>query len=127
MELLARLGVMPRRVGVGPRAVAAVIDLLFLGFVAGMPLTVAFGDRSTSTDASGMTMYSWTGGSNVLLLWLALAFGYYIVFEALFGATFGKLILNLRVVHPDGTRIGLGAAIVRNLLRAVDAFPYFLP
>ncbi len=39
------------------------------------------------------------------------------------GATPGKRVFGLRVVHDDGTPVGLGASSVRNLLRAVDFFP----
>ena len=54
-----------------------------------------------------------------LLEWLALA-----AFEACAqGATPGKRALGLQVLHDDGTPVRWPAALVRNLLRAVDFLP----
>jgi len=41
------------------------------------------------------------------------------------GATPGKKLLEIQVVHDDGTPVGWGPALVRNLLRAVDFLPLF--
>lgn len=41
------------------------------------------------------------------------------------GATPGKKMLELQVVHDDGTPVSWGPALVRNLLRAVDFLPLF--
>lgn len=41
------------------------------------------------------------------------------------GATPGKKLLELQVVHDDGTPVAWGPALVRNLLRAVDFLPLF--
>jgi uncharacterized RDD family membrane protein YckC len=51
------------------------------------------------------------------------AFLYFIIMEGFMGATIGKFLLGIRVVKLDGSRIGLGAAIIRNLLRIIDALP----
>jgi uncharacterized RDD family membrane protein YckC len=66
-----------------------------------------------------------TGGKAFLLL-LTLWFGYYIFCESLTGATVGKRIVHLRVVAEDGTEVTFGAAVVRNLLRIVDALFLYL-
>src|SRR5690606_2970916 len=39
------------------------------------------------------------------------------------GRTPGKAILSLRVVSADGSPIGFGASLLRNLLRVTDFFP----
>ena len=54
-------------------------------------------------------------------LWLA----YYIVPESLFGASLGKMLLGLCVVRVDGRPLTVGAIVLRNLLRIVDALPAF--
>ena len=48
---------------------------------------------------------------------------YFVVLEA-FGGTLGKRILGMRIVKQDGSKPGFGAALVRNLLRVVDALPF---
>lgn len=54
-----------------------------------------------------------------LLEWLAPA-----AFEVwAHGATPGKRALGIAVLHDDGTPVGWAAALVRNLLRAVDFLP----
>lgn len=54
-------------------------------------------------------------------------FLYYVVMEWLVGATLGKLICGIRVRTVDGSKIGFVASLVRNLMRVVDGFPYFIP
>jgi uncharacterized RDD family membrane protein YckC len=62
------------------------------------------------------------------IIWLALGvpLGYYIVFELFFGATIGKLLLGLRVIKVSGEPYDIGAVLVRNFLRIIDAIPFGL-
>ncbi len=46
---------------------------------------------------------------------------YAFLMEALFGWTLGKRIIGLRVVRLDGTRLGVVGALLRNLIRPLDA------
>jgi uncharacterized RDD family membrane protein YckC len=58
--------------------------------------------------------------------WLALLMVvYFSVQEALFGATWGKLVAGVCVVDVDGRRPTLGAVLVRNILRLLDYWPLF--
>lgn len=41
------------------------------------------------------------------------------------GMTPGKRIMGLVVLHDDGTPVGFGASVIRNLLRVADFFPAF--
>jgi uncharacterized RDD family membrane protein YckC len=50
----------------------------------------------------------------------------YIVAEARFGATLGKLAVGLRVTLEDGSRLDWRASLIRNLLRIVDGFAFYL-
>jgi uncharacterized RDD family membrane protein YckC len=61
----------------------------------------------------------------VLILLGALV--YFVAAEAGFGATIGKAAAGLRVTGDDAGPVGLGRSLVRNLMRAVDAFPFVLP
>jgi uncharacterized RDD family membrane protein YckC len=112
---------------VGPRAVATVVDSV-VGFIAiGVPLLIAFGKKSTTNSTGGTTTSYSTSDPKVLGLLLVLAIAYYVIFEAVVGATPGKLLLGLRVRDATGKRCTPKAALVRNVLRVVDAFPYFVP
>lgn len=53
-------------------------------------------------------------------------FLYHTLLEGLFGATLGKKICDIRVLKADFTPCGIGAGFLRNLLRIVDSFLYYL-
>lgn len=103
-------------VGVGWRAVAAIIDAGVLFAVAYLAAMFTGGLNDTGFEVQGGPAFL------SFLIW----FAYYIVMEALLGASLGKLLLGLRVVSEDGTAIGWPAAIVRNVLRVVDGFLFYL-
>src|SRR5205807_7961034 len=50
---------------------------------------------------------------------------YFSAQEALFGATWGKLVAGVCVVDVDGRRPTPGAVLVRNVLRLLDYWPLF--
>jgi uncharacterized RDD family membrane protein YckC len=104
-------------VSVGRRFVAILIDWIIIGLV-----TAPFG---TYRVENGSFRYS-SAGSGFLVQLLVLV-AYFVILEATVGATVGKLALRVRVVNADGSKLDWGSAIVRNVLRIVDAFPYFIP
>jgi uncharacterized RDD family membrane protein YckC len=104
-------------VGVGLRAVATVIDTALL-MVVGYILALVTGN----TTATGFNL---SGGP--FFIWLLIAIGYYTALEARPGQTFGKRLINLKVVKLEGAGpIDMQAAIVRNVLRLVDGFLFYL-
>jgi uncharacterized RDD family membrane protein YckC len=109
--------------GVGPRAVATVIDGIVGFIVIGLPLLLIFGKRSTTKGPNGTTTSHTTNDPKVIALWALLAIAYYVAFEVALGATPGKLVLGLRVRSTTGEKLTLKAAVIRNVLRVVDAFP----
>ncbi|HEU0291683.1 MAG TPA: RDD family protein [Anaerolineales bacterium] len=52
---------------------------------------------------------------------------YFMIFEWLYGATPGKVILGMRVVLEDGRPCTLGAALIRGLLRYIDGLFFGIP
>jgi uncharacterized RDD family membrane protein YckC len=57
------------------------------------------------------------------LVFLLAVFLYFVLLEGSIGATFGKLLMGLKVVRADGGRAGVRSALVRNTLRVVDGLP----
>lgn len=51
--------------------------------------------------------------------------GYQTVMEGYYGQTLGKAVRNIVVVQSDGSQMTWGSAIIRNLLRIIDALPVF--
>jgi uncharacterized RDD family membrane protein YckC len=103
--------------GVGLRALAIIIDTLIL-MVVGWALAKMTGQTAT---AEGFNV---TGAPALLLFFVGLA--YYVVMEATSGATVGKKAMGLRVVSASGGPITWQASIIRNLLRIVDGFFFYL-
>jgi uncharacterized RDD family membrane protein YckC len=50
---------------------------------------------------------------------------YQTALEGYYGATIGKYLRNIVVVKSDGSDVTWGSAVVRNVLRIVDALPVF--
>ena len=111
--------------GIALRFVAVLLDAVIvffpLGIVVGLMTGGGYADRGAGYADAGINV----GGSAFLLL-LALGLGYYIVCEAATGATLGKRMVGIRVVGEDGEHATFGAAVVRNLLRLVDALFFYL-
>lgn len=104
-------------VGVFPRFVAIFIDSILLGIV-GYLMALPFG-AATSTG------FNLTGAPAFLFFLVAIA--YYVVLETTQGATLGKMAMGLRVVRLDsGGPIDWKASIIRNLLRVIDGFFFYL-
>jgi uncharacterized RDD family membrane protein YckC len=119
--------------GVGRRALATVIDLTFIGVFVGIMLAL-FGEVHTSTTVitteSGRTTtqgVNYVLGGWSLVATLAIVAVYYVAMEMALGGTLGKLIAGLRVRKEDGSPVTFQAALLRLLLRPVDAlFFYFV-
>lgn len=74
----------------------------------------------------GLGIFGKLGVALALILWFGLEWLYPTVFEVWrAGATPGKRSLGLVVLHDEGTPVRLSASLTRNLLRAVDFFPFF--
>ena len=100
-----------RLAGPVPRAAAWAVDLGLRGIVL---LLLSFVLLPFGGLGMGLWLISW-----FLLEWLFPA-ACEVWFE---GATPGKKLMGLQVVHDDGTPVKWSAALTRNLLRAVDFLP----
>jgi uncharacterized RDD family membrane protein YckC len=111
--------------GIALRFVAVLLDAVIVFF----PLSIVVGLVSGGGYAERGPGYANAGinvGGNAFWLLLALGVGYYIVCEAATGTTLGKRMVGIRVVDEDGDRATLGASVIRNLLRLVDALFFYL-
>ena len=103
-------------VGVGRRAVAIIIDMIVLGIL-GWVLALGMG---------GATSEGFNLSGAPALIWFLVALAYYVVMEVQMGGTLGKLALGLKVVKEGGEKVDWQASIIRNLLRIVDGFFFYL-
>ncbi len=101
---------------IGIRVLGAFVDFVAL-LVIGFLLSFVIGTRPETGVG-----FSFQG--NAALVAFAVGFAYFIVTEAVWGGTPGKLLLNMRVVNEeDNGAIDWRRSIVRNLLRIVDGLP----
>jgi uncharacterized RDD family membrane protein YckC len=111
--------------GIPLRFVAVLLDALIvlfpLSIVIGLLTGGGYSERGEGSARAGINI-----GGNAFWLMLALGLGYYIVCEAATGATLGKRMVGIRVVGEDGEHLTFGAAVVRNVLRVIDAFLFYL-
>jgi len=108
----------------GDRTLAVLLDLLVLVAIfwaAGMGLAPRLGGLT----AEGFNLEGWPA---LLVIGVsALVFlAYYVCLEWWFGATLGKFVAGARVAGVDGGRIDFRRALIRNLLRVIDALPLYL-
>lgn len=104
-------------IGVGLRAVAAIIDT-FLLFIIGYLIALVSGE----TSPEGFHLQGVP-----FIIWLVIALAYYIIQEARFGTTVGKRLIGLKVVKIEGGGpIDMRTSIVRNVLRLVDGLLFYL-
>jgi len=113
------------KAGIPLRFVAVLLDALIvffpLGLVVGLLAGGGYRDRVGGYTDAGVNV-----GGNAFWLLLALGLGYYVVCEAATGATLGKRLVGIRVVGEDGEHVTFSAAVVRNLLRVIDALFFYL-
>ena len=94
---------------VSKRSIAFFIDLIGLAVVLGITTNIAF--------------LTWEPlGFLVLALDVVLASAYFIYFEAEYGQTIGKMLMDIVVVSEDDGSISYKEATVRTLLRPFDTF-----
>ena len=69
------------------------------------------------------------GSLGPIISWTAVAgayFGYFLLSEALFGNTFGKWSMGLRIRTLSGQKCTVGQSVIRSLLRLVEVNPIVL-
>jgi uncharacterized RDD family membrane protein YckC len=103
--------------GLGSRAVAGALDLVFKGLLVGLLLVVV----AAAVGAGGVAVLLPAAVLTMLL--------YDVLFETLAaGRTIGKRMGGLRVVRASGRPVDLVASMIRNVLRLVDGMPLsYLP
>ncbi len=101
-----------RVAGPVPRALAWLVDSLIRG---GLLMLAAGALAMLGAFGVGLSLIT-----SFLLWWF-----FPVAFEVWGrGATPGKRLLGLEVLHEDGTPVGWSASVLRNLLRVVDFLPF---
>jgi len=106
----------------GQRLIAGLVDIIILWIIF-LLMAASFGTfGETETNRFEVRL------SNAeFLLFLLVLYAYYVSFETVSGATVGKLALGLEVVKLNGKPYDIGAALLRNVIRPIDAIFFYLP
>lgn len=100
------------------RSLAYFIDLLLLWLVGALLLA---GAMLAGTSLVGLGMEPGPLIAGVVIAWVSFEGAWFTGWEWLGrGRTPGKRAMGLRVVRTDGRPVGLGGALIRNLLRPLD-------
>ena len=110
--------------GLWPRFFALVLDLILLSLMF-FPVTRIVKGKWFMSVSDHRWTSGWIVTDPLCLAFLAVIVLYFILTEGILGATVGKRLLALRVIELRGGKPGVGRAVIRNLLRAVDALPAF--
>jgi uncharacterized RDD family membrane protein YckC len=108
----------------GDRLLGQAVDgLVALGlfFLLGMLLAGRFGGM---TDQG----FELTGFPALILMSVlgAVMLVYFVLMEAFFGMTLGKVVAEIQVRDRIGQKISMKASVIRNLMRFVDGLPFVL-
>jgi len=110
--------------GLGRRIIALTLDFVALSLIF-FPVTRLVKGVWFMSSGDHLWGWGWVVTDPLCLVFLIVIVLYFVAAEGLLGATFGKWLMRLRVVGPDGREPGLMRAAARNLLRAIDALPAF--
>jgi uncharacterized RDD family membrane protein YckC len=122
--------------GIGTRFIAYLIDkLIQTGMVLGLTiialLLLILTDKITSLTALFVQLrdsLGWWLIAPTVAVYEIITKGYFIFFEYLWnGSTPGKRSQEIRVIRKDGRPISFVAAVIRNILRAVDILAEIYP
>ncbi|MDD5426442.1 MAG: RDD family protein [candidate division Zixibacteria bacterium] len=108
----------------GQRFLALIIDFLLLSMVF-FPITRIVKGVWIMSSEDHRWDYGWLVTDPLCMVYLIVIVIYFVVLEGVLGATAGKGLMHLRVIRREGGYPGLKRALVRNLLRIVDALPAF--
>ncbi len=106
--------------GVGIRFIAVLVDSIIIGVIASA-ISAPFSPNVNITFAPNVLT------SVGALISALITFIYFVLLEGTYGQTFGKMIFKIKVVQVAGTKITYTEAVVRTILRIIDAIPYFIP
>ena len=114
-----------RIAGPARRALGHVLDLLICyGAVVLLGIVVILAAMGGGLETGDLGAAAKAGMGLVLLALFAAQWVYFVVWEARYGRSPGKMAVGLRVVTMSGRPIGWRAAALRNLLRAADLLPF---
>ena len=106
-----------------------IVDMVVLMGQSSIDPKDAAAAQELSREISQKIITQQLGNSSVLfyVILFGSLFIYYLVLEAIFAASIGKLVCGMRVTMADGSRPTRVAILVRNLVRVPEAMFFYIP
>jgi uncharacterized RDD family membrane protein YckC len=101
--------------GIGIRAASILVDFI-ISWIVGMLIILI------ELNLSQNSMIPLLGG----LSWIVFFLVYYVYMEGSRGQTIGKMLTRIKVINEDGGKINMKQALIRNVLRFIDAIAFYL-
>ncbi len=114
----------PHFATLGQRFLALVVDWILFCAVF-FPVTKVVKGTWLMTSSDHIWRIGWMISDPLCVIFFIVIVAYYVLLEAYLGWTFGKRLLDLRVIAVDGSKPGLKKSLIRNALRLVDGLPAF--
>jgi len=105
--------------GIWSRLAAQIVDGMVLLVLFLLVVYVTF-----RTVFAGVLMTPLESYFYASIIFVSIQFLYFAILEGYTGTTIGKRALKMKVAKEDGSACGMGASLIRNILRFVDAIPY---
>lgn len=107
---------------VGSRILAQILDSV-IGSILFVAILVVFGGVGGATGGeSGAGIF----GIGFLVGILGIVFYFFLLEGFWDGYTVGKKVVGIKVVKEDGGPCTIGASLIRNVLRIIDGFAYYV-
>jgi uncharacterized RDD family membrane protein YckC len=113
-----------RVAALGDRLIALILDTVLLLAVFAV-VGMWAGRRWGGVTATGFNLAG-TGALVTLSIMAVAGFIYYWLSEGLAGMTLGKAMAGVKVISEQGAACGLGASVIRNILRVIDGVFLYL-
>ncbi|UCG04373.1 MAG: RDD family protein [Candidatus Heimdallarchaeota archaeon] len=104
------------------RIIAALIDLGFFISVF-LPVTYLVKGVWIMSPVDHRWAYGLFITDPLCIIFFFLMVIYFILLEGLLGQTIGKFITGIKVIKRDGSKPGIVASCIRNILRVIDSLP----
>ncbi len=109
-----------RFASISSRFFASLIDMMLIGFsMVSLFLISPFNELRLQSSTNFIVLF--------LVTYLTILFLYHTLLEGMKGVTVGKWLVGIKVVKEDLRDVNIYNSAIRNVLRIVDAFPFFAP
>jgi uncharacterized RDD family membrane protein YckC len=112
--------------GLGSRYIGVFVDHLIQSFVMFFLFIALVISNPNITSENPLEIFKSAFAGTIMVMMFLVSFAYFIFFETIWsGQTPGKKIAQIQVLKDNGEPIGFMEALLRNIFRLIDFFPFY--